>query len=1695
MKKIFLSLWAIACFLLTQAQQITFRTSYDIAALDIPGNIIQAPDRNYVLAGTNTSFIPLYGNVTKLDTIGNVLWSKGYSGGSIATDIWDIKNVSTGGFITAGSSGSGLMLMKLDANGNVTWSNRYRVASGTDEYASRVIETSDGGFVAAGYIYGADPDGAGALARQDSANFFCMKVNSAGTLQWAKVFFYTTAYINDHVLNDVAEVSDGYIFGGYASEVATDDGSDAVLLKTDVNGNLQWMKKWGSGSNSEEVTSLVALSGTEVMVNGDDNSKAFYLKLSSAGTVNAGNQYTFPGLLSVGVPYNGFVTNDGQYGMVGSYISPLAFTFASFVLKVNSSTGAVLFSRGYSSGLSSILPEGRQVADSGYIMAMTAQQFTGFNYHLVKTDKNGFMNNTNCDTTIITSPSRSNFAPSLSNVTPVSLSGASTNTVSVVVANLSPTTVIECIQVPCNNPPTPVAAASPNPICAGGSTTISGSGSGSVTYKVYDAASGGNFLGNAPLLVSPAVSTTYYVGAESASQPGCSSLARGSVLVTVNNPPANIGAISGQASTCVGSQNYSIGAVSGATSYTWSVSGGGTITSGQGTTSITVNWTTAGGPYTVSVTAGNTCGNKSNTLAVTVNPSVSGVTATATPNPICAGATLTLSGGGNAVTGWSWTGPATFSAATQNTSRANITAAHAGTYTLNATGTCGSGSASVVVTVNNVPQTVAASASPNPACAGNTVLLNGSATNATSWSWSGPNTFSAITQNTSVVNAQAAASGTYTLTATNTCGNATATVDVTVNNIPLSLTATATPTAVCPGASLNLSGSASGASTYSWSGPNTFSSSQLNNTINNFQAANVGNYTLTATNSCGSASASVNVSLSAGPTSVSAGAVLTNVCINTSLSLTGSAVGATSYSWSGPNGYSATLQNPVRPNVSLADSGLYTLVATNICGTATASVNVDVDAPIQNLASNAAPNDTLCAGASINLSATATQTNVWSWSGPNGYSSPLQNPIITNTTAANSGVYTVTATNACGSTTASVSILVNNPIQNLTATATGGNNVCSGSGISLTAAGTNINGYSWSGPDAFASLQQNPSIGNATVASGGIYTVTAFNACGNQTASVTIQVDTVIQNLSTSASPDDTLCAGGSISLSASGQPVNSWSWSGPSGFTSSQQNTTINNAQATNSGTYLVTATNACGSISDTVYILVNTIPLTPGTITGTGTICGNDTAGYSVTPLANATDYTWSISGGNILSGQGTTAIQVAWGSSSGTYAVSVIASNACGGSAASTLTVTVQAPAPVMNAAILGDTAICPGIESYSIPNIANATSYTWTVNGGTILNGQGSTGINVEWTGAGLQTVSVVAQNSCGASSAASVTVRVHPSPTAPSVALQNDTICEGSSTVITASNSIGGNVSYNFYDAASGGNLLGVSPLTVSPATNTIYYLEVVNQFGCTNSNGRVPVTVYVIQAPTILGISAQSDTICAGASAELTANVSPPGTTVTWWDNAVGGTQIASGSTWNTGPLTQSVTYYAQATSSGGCQNLQGRIATTVTVTPLPVVTLTSDKENNTIFPNEVITFTALPDSLNSYEFFWNETSVQSGSLNTWASSKLNDLDSIWVIATNESCVSVRSEGLVRVVDFPNAFTPNEDGKNDVFLKGYDLTIVNRWGQELYRGRDGWDGKYQGDKVSPGTYYYVVTLDNITDRKSAIKGTVLLIED
>ena len=156
-------------------------------------------------------------------------------------------------------------------------------------------------------------------------------------------------------------------------------------------------------------------------------------------------------------------------------------------------------------------------------------------------------------------------------------------------------------------------------------------------------------------------------------------------------------------------------------------------------------------------------------------------------------------------------------------------------------------------------------------------------------------------------------------------------------------------------------------------------------------------------------------------------------------------------------------------------------------------------------------NSPLCEGATLNLTALdATPGVSYSWSGPAGFSSGLQNPSITPAVlGVTSGVYVVTVTvNNCkivGSTN-----VVVKPLPHPTA----GNNwhVCAGDSVLLTSFsdnGTDI--YSWSGPLAFSSILQNPNIPGATVAASGVYTVTMIlNGCLATATTNVIPLQTLI---------------------------------------------------------------------------------------------------------------------------------------------------------------------------------------------------------------------------------------------------------------------------------------------------------------------------------------------------------------------------------------------------------------------------------------------------------------------------------------------------------------------------------------------------------------------------------------------------------
>ncbi|NQU33317.1 MAG: gliding motility-associated C-terminal domain-containing protein [Bacteroidetes bacterium] len=115
----------------------------------------------------------------------------------------------------------------------------------------------------------------------------------------------------------------------------------------------------------------------------------------------------------------------------------------------------------------------------------------------------------------------------------------------------------------------------------------------------------------------------------------------------------------------------------------------------------------------------------------------------------------------------------------------------------------------------------------------------------------------------------------------------------------------------------------------------------------------------------------------------------------------------------------------------------------------------------------------------------------------------------------------------------------------------------------------------------------------------------------------------------------------------------------------------------------------------------------------------------------------------------------------------------------------------------------------------------------------------------------------------------------------------------------------------------------------------------------------------------------------------------------------------------------------------------------------------------------------------------------------------------VWVVVNKHGCtgsdtVLIKVEEIQYQLYFPNAFTPNNDGKNDLFapvgntnnVTIYQLIIYNRWGQQIFESSNpdvGWDGKYNGNLSTIGTYIYKVSyrMDNCGGKEDYSKLTTL----
>lgn len=185
-----------------------------------------------------------------------------------------------------------------------------------------------------------------------------------------------------------------------------------------------------------------------------------------------------------------------------------------------------------------------------------------------------------------------------------------------------------------------------------------------------------------------------------------------------------------------------------------------------------------------------------------------------------------------------------------------------------------------------------------------------------------------------------------------------------------------------------------------------------------------------------------------------------------------------------------------------------------------------------------------------------------------------------------------------------------------------------------------------------------------------------------------------------------------------------------------------------------------------DGTIIAFNCIPPAGslGQISGDAQSCLASTT-YSITesPLAGS-EIIWRVDGGEIISGQGTASIEVNW-TSAGRNAVLVSRSNFCGSGETSALEVNVI-ESPTSDLGIVGEGTVCSNNSyTYSLPNF-EGTTYTWTVTGGELIQGQGMHEAEIKWNQTGTQQLSVTQENRCGGALPIVKVITVNSAPEAP-----------------------------------------------------------------------------------------------------------------------------------------------------------------------------------------------------------------------------------------------------------------------------------------------------------------------------------------
>jgi hypothetical protein len=328
------------------------------------------------------------------------------------------------------------------------------------------------------------------------------------------------------------------------------------------------------------------------------------------------------------------------------------------------------------------------------------------------------------------------------------------------------------------------------------------------------------------------------------------------------------------------------------------------------------------------------------------------------------------------------------------------------------------------------------------------------------------------------------------------------------------------------------------------------------------------------------------------------------------------------------------------------------------------------------------------------------------------------------------------------------------------------NPICAGTSSQLEAiaiSGTSPYSYSWTPVSGL----DNPGISNplATPANSTVYHVTVTDAAFHTATDSILVSITPLPGSPGLISGPSVVCGDSTASFAIQSVPgATSYSWTVPAGaqILSGQNTTAVSVRWGNSDGNVSVIAGNQCGNSNPSVRaVTAGAPPGQPVTILGPALVCNSASVVFSVDTIPGATSYLWTVpADAFITGGQTTDSITVIWGSNPGD--IMVTASNNCGESVPGIRSVGLETmPGPA--GPVTGSDTVCSNHENYpySVPEVAGATSYTWTIPTGTeILSGSGTHSIVIIVTPTAVSgPVTVRGNNTCGSGTAGSKEIAV------------------------------------------------------------------------------------------------------------------------------------------------------------------------------------------------------------------------------------------------------------------------------------------------------------------------------------------------